>query len=115
MSLDFYIESVKCDYCGREADILFERNITHNLNFMAVAVNLYDVLWHPEKIAQVVLAKDIVPRLESALRLLISDPASYDEFESDNGWGTYEDFVKFVEAVLEACLKYPEGVIRASI
>jgi hypothetical protein len=111
VSLDFYIQNSKCEHCGRGPDTLFHGNITHNLNYMAEAVNLYDVLWHPEKISEVVLAKDIMPRLESALRLLKEYPESYNEFEPGNGWGSYESFVEFVENVLEACLKYPDGTI----
>lgn len=92
-------------------DQVFETNITHNLGAMANAVNIYDCLWRaPEN--NVTKASQLIQPLTIGLDKLKSDPKHYRQFNTSNGWGTYEQFVPWVEKLLEACIEYPEAKIR---
>lgn len=120
MSLDFSLtpSPCKCPHCGgvvtnappREA---FSRNITHNLTEMAKAAGIYEVLWHPNDSGQVT-AKDVAPVLAAGLTYLRARPEYFSRFNSPNGWGRYEDFVPFVEAVLKACQDDPDATVHVS-
>lgn len=104
MSLDFYLEETKpCQ--------VYRRNITHNLAGMASEAGVYLPLWHPEDI-HYTKAKQLIPDLQKGLQMLVSDPDRFKKFESPNGWGTYPNFVKFVEDVLNACIENPEADVR---
>ena len=107
MSLDI---SINCKCCESE---LFEKNITHNLGKMAGEAGVYKALWRPEEI-NCKYAKDILPILEKGLEELKSDPKKYKQFNPENGWGKYESLVIFVGYVIDACKKYPEGILRIS-
>ena len=110
MSLDFYLQ-YKED--GQEIEV-FDRNITHNLGEMASKAGIYYALWRPNEKGWK-RAKDIIPILEKGLKKLKAKPKYFEKFNAPNGWGMYEHFVPFVEAVLEACKKYPNSVIYCSI
>ena len=121
MSLDFYLEGEprqhicpECGHPGTKTDQVFWRNITHNLGKMADAAGIYDVLWHPNDKGQV-RAKDIVPALKAGLSDLLNRPGHFQQFDAKNGWGLYEHFVPFVQAVLAACEANPDALVRASI
>lgn len=106
MSLDFYLERVQpCE--------VYWRNITHNLTEMAEEAGIYKHLWHPDEIGLTTAAQLIEP-LTAGLALLKSDPARFKAFNSPNGWGTYEHFVPFVEACLNACKEFPDATVRTS-
>ena len=106
MSLDFYLKRV-------QPTVVFDRNITHNLNTMAAEAGIYDALWRPDEHGYN-KAKQIVPVLKKGLKLLKSDPERFKKFNSPNGWGMYEHFIPFVEAVLAACVEYPDADIEVS-
>lgn len=110
MSLDLNIY-VKCEHCGTFQGESF--NITHNLGDMAEAAGIYNCLWSPEE-SGYKNAKDIIPLLEKGLRDMKGNPGKYKKFDSDNGWGIYEDFVPWVDRVLECCKKYPEAELSAN-
>lgn len=109
MSLDFYLQ-YKID--NNEIDV-FDINITHNLGKMADKAGIYYALWRPEEIKKE-FAKDIIPLLEKGLKKLKAKPKYYSKFNASNDWGLYENFVPFVEKVLEACKKYPNAKILVS-
>ena len=67
-------------------------NITHNLNKMADAVGLYEVLWKPDEIG-ITVASQMIPFLEKGIKKLRESPEHYKTFNAPNGWGTYEDSV----------------------
>lgn len=136
------ITAFKCPNCGyqhqkRERDVLYSGNITHNLGSMASAAGIYDALWRPYRLhpdfkplksfssqsfeeelqfeeSIVILAKDILPLLIEGLGELKEFPDFYKTFDSENGWGTYEDFIPFIEEYIEACEKYPEAKVVVS-
>jgi len=90
---------------------VFTQNITHNLNKMAQAVNIYQHLWRPEEL-DIYQAKQLIAPLAVALYKLKEDPTGYEIYGPDNGWGTYNDFVKFVENYLKACIDNPEATVE---
>ena len=116
-----------------EHEEIFSGGTTHNLTPMADEAGIYEALWRPyrlnpkfkvkeeDKITEFHFevhnrcqAKDIIPYLEKGLKDLKERPDHYAQFNSDNGWGLYEDFVPFVEEYLEACKAHPESIIKTS-
>jgi len=92
---------------------LADVNITHNLNKMADAVGLYEVLWKPDEIG-ITIASQMIPSLEKGIKKLREDPEKYKAFNAPNGYGNYEDFVRFCDSVLHWCNKYPDSMIEAN-
>jgi hypothetical protein len=115
MSLDFsLIRTGKYDDTGEEfVSEVFSANITHNLNKMAMAVDIYVPLWRPEE-KGFTKAEDIIEIVETGLAELKANPKKYKEYDSDNGWGLYINFVPWVENVLKACKEYPKAIIDVS-
>ena len=117
MSLDFtIIEAIKCPHChynigtGNE---VFSENITHNLAKMADKAGIYEALWHPEEL-DITKAEQLIEILDEGLEKLKGDPKYYQQFNSENGWGLYGNFVSFVSRVLRACKEYPKGKVETS-
>lgn len=94
-------------------DIVYSRNITHNLGEMAREAGVYEYLWQPEKV-NIIYATDLVRPLTRGLELLRSDPERFKKFNPKNGWGDYEGLVNFVQDYLNACEKYPNATIEVS-
>lgn len=124
MSLDIYLygeevtEEAICQHCGSKytevyRELHFTANITHNLSRMAEEAGIYDCLWDPQK-AGIEVASQISPMLASAIKLMEADPAHFKKFDSDNGWGTYDQFVPWLKELLEACQEYPDATIEVS-
>lgn len=88
-------------------------NITHNLNKMAGDAGIYEHLWRPDEIG-ITKAAELIEPLRAGLALLKSDPSRFEKFNPENGWGTYEGLVAFVEKYLAACEEYPAAVVRVS-
>ena len=106
MSLDIYGESKK----GND---LFRKNITHNLRTMANAAGVYNALWRaPEN--NIVQARQLVPILKVGIEKLTSNPEEFYQFNSENGWGTYDQFLPWLKELLEECQTYPNAYIRIS-
>ena len=106
MSLDFYLE-------GTNGVQLFSANITHNLNKMADAAGIYDVLWRPDENG-ITTANQCVDPLKTGLLKLSEDPEFFRQFNSPNGWGMYEHFLTFVADTLVACNKFPKAKVVVS-
>jgi len=122
MSLDITLTSAHpqeqvCVHCGHtNADIveLYSANITHNLNAMAEAVGIYEPLWRPKENG-IKTAAQLIDVLTLGVARLRSNPDYYKTFDSPNGWGTYKDFVPWVEALLAACIQYPDAIVEVDI
>lgn len=84
--------------------------MTHNLNHMAGQAGIYEAIWRPDEIG-VSLAGGLIEHLSEGLVKLKKDPEYFKQFDDSNGWGTYEDFVPWVERYLEACCKHPDARI----
>jgi hypothetical protein len=105
MSLDFMLAE-------SQPTVVYSANITHNLAGMAGAAGLYLALWRPEELPDVKVAADLVPILCAGLERLRSEPDHYRRFEATNGWGKYENFVRFVEEALDACQRFPYATVE---
>lgn len=97
----------------QETNRIYDSNITHNLTAMADAADIYYALWRPEE-KGFKYAKDIIPALELGLEFLRADEKKFRKFDDPNGWGTYEQFVPFVEEYLAACREHPDALIEVS-
>ena len=96
-----------------ETECVFDANITHNLNKMADAAGIYEACWRPEEIGAT-KAGDIIPILEKGFEDMKARPEHFKKFDSENGWGTYKDFLPWVENYLNACREYPDAIIEVS-
>ncbi|NQU44516.1 hypothetical protein HQ520_14590 [bacterium] len=92
---------------------VFSANITHNLTEMAEDAGIYKHLWRPEEIG-IKMAYELILPLRAGLALMKSDPDRFKRFDSPNGWGSYDDFVPWVEKYLVACQEHPNAEIRVS-
>jgi hypothetical protein len=106
MSLDFYL-------LNTDGERIFDANITHNLNKMAMAAGIYKHLWRPEELG-ITHAREVIEPLRVGLADLKARPDFFREFNSPNGWGLYCHFVPFVEEVLAACEDNPDALIEVS-
>lgn len=117
MSLDIYFTQRKncpnCDHALSDGEDVFWHNITHNLGRMASEAGFYKQLWRPEE-NEIETAGQLAPHIEDGLRRLKCSPKKYKKFNSDNAWGTYEDFVPWLEKLLAACKEYPDAIVRVS-
>lgn len=124
MSLDVYLNGEKtevdcdCTICGNrhkkiETPCFYQANITHNLGEMANEAGIYKALWRPEELG-ITKAVDLVPILNAGLSKLKNDPDRFKKFNPENGWGSYEGLVKFVEDYIVACVEYPNADIEIS-
>lgn len=87
---------------------VFDSNVTHNLSKMAIAAGIYHQLWRPDEIG-ITKASQLIEPLRKGLETLKSDPSKFEAFNAPNGWGTYEQFVPWVENYLQKCEKYPDA------
>jgi hypothetical protein len=91
---------------------VFDAHITHNLTEMADAVGIYKPIWRPKECG-IKTASDMIPYLTDGIAELKREPEKYRELEPDNKWGTYENFVPWLERYLAACEEYPDAEIHA--
>jgi hypothetical protein len=106
MRLDIYLTAI------RPTQVYWDQ-ITHNLGKMASAAGLYEVLWRPEEL-KITLAGDLIPLLEHGLLTLKASPEQFKVYNPENGWGSYDNLIVFVETYLEACRDNPDAEIRVS-
>ncbi len=95
----------------KDGETVFETNITHNLNQMALECGVYDILWRPEEHGYE-FAGSIIVELREGIRELVQNPKLYRCYDSPNGWGKYEHFLPFCEKILMACHEFPTATIR---
>lgn len=106
MSLDVYLTAVR-------PTTVFEANITHNLNDMADEAGIYKILWRPDENG-FTKAGQIIDPLKAGIALMKSDPLRFQKLNAENGWGTYADFLPWLERYLEACEANPDADISVS-
>lgn len=105
MSLDISLTATR-------PTIVFDYNITHNLNKMAEEAGIYYHLWRPEEIG-ITKAEHLIEPLTAGLSLLESEPDRFKKLNPENGYGNYEGFVSFVRSYLGACKENPDAIIHA--
>lgn len=124
MSLDVKLKGVEqtgeceCLDCGNQhtrswKEDLFSANITHNLAKMADVAGIHKHVWRPDEIG-VTLAKDLITPLREGIQRMKADPETYEQLNPSNGWGSYENFVPWLEEYLRACEDYPDATIYIS-
>lgn len=91
----------------------FLANITRNLAKMADAAGLFESLWEPIEHGMS-KAKDLVEPLTIGLYALKTHPERFKQLNAANGWGTYDQFVPWVEEYIDACKNNPEAEIYVS-
>lgn len=89
---------------------VYHANITHNLNQMAREAGVYKCVWRPEEMG-ITRAHQLVERLRDGIALLKSDPERFKKFDASNEWGTYEQFVPWLEQYLDACERHPQAKV----
>lgn len=89
---------------------VYQANITHNLTRMAQDAGIYEPLWRPDEI-EVARAEQLIDPLDEGLKMLRADPERFKKLNPENGWGTYEGLVQFVEDYLEACRRHPQATV----
>jgi hypothetical protein len=90
---------------------VYEANITHNLGTMAKAAGIYDCLWRaPEN--GFTLASQLVEPLTKGIAKMEATPKRFKAMNSPNGWGTYENFLPWLERLLDACIANPDAEVR---
>lgn len=112
------LHTCRCQVCNdvHKATIrpaLFEANITHNLGRMAEAADIYLALWRPEEIG-IKQARELIPLLRAGVARMKQNEEAMKKLNAENGWGTYRDFVPWVERYLEACIRFPDAEVEAS-
>jgi hypothetical protein len=105
MSLHIYLNQI-------QPVSVFDANITHNLNRMAMEAGIYQQVWRPEECPEIQTAKDLIPHLERGIVELRSSPEKYLAFNPENGWGDYDGFVAWLERYLAACREFPDSTIE---
>ena len=109
MSLDVYLDMEPCPTCGH-GERVYDANITHNLSKMADRAGIYKCLWHPKENG-FTEAHQLIEPIRAGLALLRAEPDRFRELSSSNGWGTYEQFIPWVERYLVACMVYPAAKV----
>ena len=101
----------------------FNGGTTHNLIEMAEQAGLYNAIWRPYKLfnlsddeeySREIFAKNLIDALQLGYDKLLNNPSYYIQYNSSNGWGTYDNFISFVERYLSACKKYPLAIVDVS-
>jgi len=117
MSLDIALYStisIKCPHCGENVEtkdeIVYDRNITHNLSKMAHEAGLSPYTWD----CYDTKAKEAIKPLKNGIKDMKDKPKHYKQFSASNGWGTYEQFIPWLEDYLKACEENPEALIYIS-
>lgn len=105
MSLDLTLIAI------RPAEV-FSANLTHNLGKMAEAAGIYKHLWRPEEIP-IATAGELIAPLKQGLERLRADPAKFRLLEPENKWGTYDDFLPWIERYIAACEANPDATVSA--
>lgn len=106
MSLDVRLTAIR-------PTVVFDYNITHNLNTMVEKAGIYKHLWRPDEIG-ITKAEQLIEPLQHGLDLLVDNPDYFKQFNPENGWGSYDGLVQFVKDYLQACKENPDAEISVS-
>lgn len=56
----------------------------------------------------------VAPLLAVALERMTAEPDAYREHNPPNGWGSYEDALRFIETLLSWCKAHPRATLRVT-
>jgi hypothetical protein len=111
VSLDVYLSGPPRP--RTEDEEYYSANVTHNLGSMAREAGIYMHLWRPEEIG-ITKAGQLVEPLRAGLEKMRADPEHFRTFDAENKWGTYDQFLPWVERYLAACEEFPEADVSVS-
>lgn len=95
------------------SEVVWSTNITHNLGKMAKEAGVYGAMWRPDEYSsQNVTCSDIKDDLYSGMVKLLQNKEYYEQFNPENGWGSYEGLCNKVVELYVMCLKHPNAVIK---
>lgn len=109
--------SLTLTFYSQDADQLDEvycGSVTDNLFSMASEAGLFDCLWNNKGSIRATADLDLIEPLRSGIELLKSDPNRFRVYDSPNGWGTYDQFVPWLEELLKECIDCPECLVYFS-
>jgi hypothetical protein len=106
--------SLDIDLIETSPHSVFDANITHNLNKMADAAGIYEALWHPER-TTIKKASELAAVLLPAIADMKARPDFYKQFDAENGWGTYREFIPWLDRLYDACIEHPDASIQVSV
>jgi len=86
--------------------VVFETNITFNLNTMANAVGVLGPVLNP---SQPTKATSLLPLLRSAIARMEAEPCRFQRYNPTNGIGSYEELLAALKALLKACRENPDA------
>lgn len=95
---------------AKEENEVFVSNMTINLSQMWWGAGIHDEI----RKSSGKKAKDVDEALTNGLRRMRADPEIYRKMSSPNGWGTYEQALKFLEELVRAVQCYPDATIMVS-
>jgi hypothetical protein len=106
MSLDLYISPERCPTCGHIED-QENFNVTYNVSRM-----WYELF--PKEQGDMVPIEGLTgsqaePIIKKAIKKFKSNKKSLEKLNPPNGWGSYNQFLEFLEDVLDACKRYPNS------
>ncbi len=109
MSLDLYMAIKSCEHCGH-VETTDSLNITYNLAPMwyeafPISDQMIDIDEMPGEEAEVILTL--------VLNSLKNFPDRFIAINPTNGWGSYEDFVKYIEKLIAICKEHPDGIWKS--
>jgi hypothetical protein len=90
---------------------VFSMNITSNLDKMAKAAGFYQELWH---LSGIKTCEDLLPYIEAGLGELKMKPNVYKQYSASNGWGTYEQFIDWLEKLISNLKIDPKAELHTS-
>lgn len=96
-----------------ETTEVYSANITHNLAKMAAEAGIYKHLWRPEEI-DIIKARQLIEPLSIGVALMRREPERFRALNPENGWGSYDDFVPWIERYIAACCEFPEAEVSVS-
>lgn len=116
LDIDFYLTTTTLKGESKQT-IVGEFNWTHNLGDMAEAANIRQLLWlqRTKYDHAVYQAYQIYAELRPALQHMKENPEFYKQFDSENGWGIYDDFIPILDDLLKVCEDYPTANVRVSL
>ncbi len=94
-------------------DEVFSANITHNLSRMAEEAKIYKHLWRPNDLG-ITKAQELIEPLTKGIVLMRHEPERFKALNPKNGWGSYEDFIPWIERYISACCDYPNADVFVS-
>lgn len=91
---------------------VFSMNITHNLSTMADKAGFYEQLWY---LSGIRTCEDLLPYIEAGLAELKWKPNEYSQYSNKGGWGTYEQFVDWLQKLIDNLKIDPKADLFTSI